>query len=159
MPECPFKYRATTCLRVDCLQVGSPARCPVTQQLMFPILLNGLWTWCSRVFCEYRPQMITGTHCRRPSSRPTASNLASDHRVWPCATQHRSRNRLSPSTESTGMEQAHRDGNVRWTSHVMMMVTWSMSRGHFNHFHCSANYNELYDTVWRWRRYQHWGEL
>ena len=57
------------------------------------------------------------------SSRPTASHLASDRRVWPCTSQHWSSNRLSPSAESTGMEQTRRNGNVRlWTSHMMMMM-------------------------------------
>jgi len=40
-----------------------------------------------------------------------------------------------PSTESTGMEQAHRDGNVRWTSHMMMMnlirLAWKLRASTF----------------------------
>ena len=63
------------------------------------------------------------------SSWPTASHLASDRRVWPCTSQHWSSNRLSPSAESTGMEQARRNGNVRlWTSHMMMMMTPTVRR-------------------------------
>ena len=36
-------------------------------------------------------------------------HLASDRRVWPCTSQHWSSNRLSPSAESTGMEQTRRN--------------------------------------------------
>jgi len=57
-----------------------------------------------------------------PQINPTSPNLALHSWVWCHSTQHWSGSCLSSSTKSTGMQVAGGNGNVHWTSHMMMTM-------------------------------------
>jgi len=58
-----------------------------------------------------------------PQIRPTSSNLAPRSWIW---LNIWFGNCLSSSTKSTGMEVAHGNSNVHWTSHMMMMILYNV---------------------------------
>jgi len=66
-----------------------------------------------------------------PQTRPTSTSWAPHSWIWCRSTYHWSGNCLSSRTKSTGMEVARGNGNVHWTSHMMMMMMIMMLTRHW----------------------------